>query len=418
MTEKFMNKLVEYLLIIFGSILISCSDDNREYEFPTGNGTIRFSQLVVGEITNVIFTYRNYLIEDKEIKGKRYLYVSDNLGKSWKQFENPYGDIEYFHIYSTGDMMFATKSWCYYIDSELTKITPSQVYDYGGEEFKAVAKMHFFQEGDAKNYIWKLEDVEINVWGDYSLGMSDDPNYIARIWYSTDYGRTIKCAIRFDKTRIDGNVQNCRHTHGVRFDRFDKTFYITTGDFDSQCQLIKGKYEINSDQWIFQRLGSGMYYKLLGMYFDRDNAYLVTDYNYYDEDFQPGLIKCNKNYLYDITHFEYLYRNEDFQALLLFESDMNGNKVITPDGRGKDIYYARDNYNFVKIPTSVGKCILGFTSPNYNGDVYARVGSGRLSNFFNFTRAMRNSGVFDYMRFEEQNSSFFDDDFFFIYQND
>ena len=144
-----------------------------------------------------------------------------------------------------------------------------------------------------------------------------------------------------------------------------------------------------------------------------DNAY-----DYYDEDFQPGLIKCNKNYLYDITHFEYLYRNEDFQALLLFESDMNGNKVITPDGRGKDIYYARDNYNFVKIPTSVGECILGFTSPNYNGDVYARFATGKLSEFFNFTHAMRNSGVIDYMRFEEQNSSFFDDDFFFIYQND
>ena len=48
----------------------------------------------------------------------------------------------------------------------------------------------------------------------------------------------------------------------------------------SFIQLIKGKYEINSDQWIFQRLGSGKNYKLLGMYFDRDNAYLVTDYNY------------------------------------------------------------------------------------------------------------------------------------------
>lgn len=400
---------------------ISCSDsdDYEEHVFPTDNESLTFSRLEVSDITNVIFTYRNYLIEDREIKGKRYICISKDLGKTWKEFENQYGDIVYFHIYSTGDMLFSTKSWCYNIDSSLNKINPSQVYDYDGGEFVPVAVEHFFQIGDLKNYVWKLDDKEIHVWGDYSYAGKTDPKYVARVWYSTDFGKTVKCAIRFDQTQIDGKVKNCRHTHGVRFDKFEETFYVPTGDTDSESQLIKGKYDPYNDQWNFVRIGSGKNYKFSRIYFDENNAYLVTDYT--GNNNQTGLIRCNKNYLHDKSHFEYVYVNPDNQALTCCEFDMNGNKIITPDLTGKDfIYYARDNYDFIKIPTTVKRVITGFTSPNYNGDVYARLGAQsypfKLAYYFNFTQSMRNSGVRDYMAFKEQKSSFFDEDFFFTYR--
>lgn len=99
---------------------------------------------------------------------------------------------------------------------------------------------------------------------------------------------------------------------------------------------------------------------------------------------------------------------------------MNGNKVLTPDGTGKNfIYYAKGNYNFKKIPTSRSGWITGFTSPNYNGDVYARINPGfpfTIYNYFNFTESMRNSGVIDYMDIKEPKSLYFDEDFFFNYQ--
>ena len=417
------RKLFLPIMIILGSVFASCSSEEiEEYVFPTEGESIKISKFVVGDICDVIFTYRNFLIEDKSKDGKRYICVSKDLGKSWHDFENTYGDIVYVHIFSTGDILFATKDWCYCIDKELSEITPSQVYDYNGSVFKPVAIEHFFQIGDVKNYIWKIDRIELIAWGDYSYAYDYDPNYVARVWYTTDYGRTVRCAIRFDQTKIDGKVQNCRHTHGVRYDRFDNTFYIPTGDARSEIQLIKGKYNSADDKWDFHRIGSHMYYKFARIYFDQNNVYLVTDYGGRNK--PTGLVKCNKNSLHDRSCFDYIYDNPDKQAFSTCEFDMNGNKVLTPDLTGQGfIYYARDNYDFKKIPVTGNGLISGFTSPNYNGDVYARFSLNpsfpfRLTNYFNFTQSMRNSGVFDYMLFSEQIPTFFDEDFFFTYQNE
>lgn len=426
------------LLFVLGCFIISCGDSNdyfdEEFIFPVvvtptdsdSDSTsvippkepIRFSELKVGETTDVIFSARNYLIEDKIVGDKRYLRISQDLGNTWKEFENTFGDLVYFHIFSTGDMLFATMNWCYYIDKELTAIYPSQVYDYNGKIFEPVAKEHFFQIGDNKNYIYTIDDVEILVWGDYSYGEVSDRNYVARVWYTFDYGRSVKCAIKFNETRIDGKVQNCRHTHGVRYDRFDKVFYIPTGDSNTHCQLIKGNYYPQNDKWEFHRIGSGNNYKFSRIYFDRDYAYLMTDYT--TKEFSTGIIKCKKDSLQDYSYFEYLYQNEEYWPLTCCEFDMNGNRVLTPDGTGKTfIFYTRDNYSFKKIPTSRSGWITGFTSPNHNGDVYARISTRfpfYLNKCFNFTESMRNSGVVDYMDIREPKSLYFDEDFFFNYQ--
>lgn len=424
------------LLLVVGWLFISCGDSDdysdEGFIFPVdvsdsesdstgvkpGPESIKFSELKVGAVTDVVFSARNFIIKENEKNGKKYLRISKNLGNTWKEFENTYGDLVYFHIFSTGDMLFATTSWCYYIDKELTSITPSQVYDYNGNIFEPVAKEHFFQIGDCKNYIWSIDGNEILVWGDYSYGGGSDPNYIARVWYTVDKGQSVRCIIKFNETKIDGKVQKCRHTHGVRFDRFDKTFYIPTGDSGSQCQLIKGFYDSQNDKWEFHRIGSGNNYKFSRIYFNKEYAYLMTDYT--TKEFSTGIIKCKKDSLFDSSKFEYLYQNDENRALTTCEFDMNGNRVITPDNTGKTfIYYTRYDYNFKKIQTNIKACITGFTSPNYNGDVYARISQGfpfKLSNNFNFTESMRNSGVVDYMDIKEPKSLYYDEDFFFNYQ--
>lgn len=424
-------------LLTLGSIFLSCGKNDElfddEFVFPiinertdsdtissdhpTPKEPIKFTKLTIGEITDVIYSARNYIIEDKTLDNKRTLRISKDMGNTWKEFENTFGNIVYFHVFSTGDMLFATSSWCYYIDSSLTSITPSQVYDYDGEVFKPVAIEHFFQIGDSKNYIWRIEGNEILVWGDYSYGQGTDPNYIARVWYTKDFGRTVKCAINFNKTKIDGKVLRCRHTHGVRFDKFDKCFYIPTGDHGDQCQLIKGEYNSQNDSWVFHRLGYGINYKFSRIYFDKDYLYFVTDYT--TEQTQTGLLKCKKDSLSDISKFEYLYKNEENRALTTLEFDMNGNRVLTPDGTGNTfIYYTRGNYEFKKIPISKKGWITGFSSPNYAGNVFARICTSfpfYLNKCFNFTEAMRNSGVIDFMEIKESKSLYYDEDFFFTY---
>ena len=424
------------LLFVLGCLFISCGDSDdyidEEFIFPvdvpvsdsdstsviTPKEPIVFSELKVVAVTDVVYSARNFIIKENEKNGKKYLRISKDLGNTWKEFENTFGDIVYFHIFSTGDMLFATTSWCYYVDKKLSSITPSQIYDYSGKVFEPVAKEHFFQIGDCKNYIWKIDGVELLVWGDYSYGGTNDPNYVARVWYTTDYGHSVKCAIKFNETKIDGKVQKCRHTHGVRYDRFDKVFYIPTGDSNTHCQLIKGNYDPQNDKWEFHRIGSGNNYKFSRIYFDRDYAYLMTDYT--TKEFSTGIIKCKKDSLQDYSYFEYLYQNEEYWPLTCCEFDMNGNRVITPDNTGKTfIYYTRYDYNFKKIQTNIKACITGFTSPNYNGDVYARISQGfpfKLSNNFNFTESMRNSGVVDYMDIKEPKSLYYDEDFFFNYQ--
>jgi hypothetical protein len=414
-----------YIDVKTDSIIVSDSDTlyiPNIYDYFDFNTTqiepISINELLISEKSDVIYSARNYLIENKKVEDKRFLRISQDLGKTWKEFENTYGDLVYFHIFSTGDMLFATMNWCYYIDKELTAIYPSQIYDYNGSVFEPVAKEHFFQIGDNKNYLWKIDSNEILVWGDYSLGDASDPKYVARVWYSTDYGHSIRCAIKFDETKIDGKVQNCRHTHGVRFDRFDNAFYIPTGDAGKQCQLIKGKYNPKIDKWEFHRLGSGNNYKFSRIYFNKYYAYMVTDYT--TKEFQTGIIRCRKDSLQDSSKFKYLYQNEENWPLTTCEFDMNGNKVLITDGTGTTfVYYARGNYDFKKIPTSRKGWITGFTSPNNNGDVYARISTDfpfYLVRYFNFTESMRNSGVIDYMDIKEPKSLYYDEDFFFNYQ--
>ena len=252
------------LLLLFGIFFISCgdADDIFDDEFlfpvdvtpsdsdstvtPAPKEPIRFSELKVGDATDVVYSARNFIIEETERDGRRYLRISKDLGNTWKEFENTYGDLVYFHIFSTGDMLFATMNWCYYIDKELTAIYPSQVFDYDGNVFQPIAKEYFFQVGDCKNHIWEIDETEIIVWGDYNA-TTWDANYISRVWYSADYGKTVKCAIKFNETKINGKVQKCRHTHGVRFDKYDKVFYIMTGDEGDHNQLIKGTYNPQND---------------------------------------------------------------------------------------------------------------------------------------------------------------------------
>ena len=438
MKNRLKLSLITPCFFLLWFVSISCGESDhvfdKEFVFPSevtdSSNTstseqrpkepIKFSELKVSESTDIVYSARNFIIEKKEKNDKKYIRISKDLGKTWKELENPYGDLVYFHIFSTGDMLFATTNWCYYIDSSLTSITPSQVYDYNGTIFQPVALEHFFQIGDSKNYIWTIDGHEILAWGDYSYGQGTDPKYVARVWYTNDLGRTVKCAIKFNETKIDGKIQKCRHTHGVRFDKFDKCFYIPTGDSANECQLIRGEYNPQQDLWEFHRLGYGIKYKFSRIYFDKDYLYFVTDYT--TAQTQTGLLRCKKDSLNDTSKFEYLYKNEENRALTTLEFDMNGNKILTPDGTGKTfIYYARGNFDFKKIPTSRKGWISGFTSPNYDGIVYARINPGfpfTIYNYFNFTESMRNSGVVNYMKMEAPNSLFFDEDFFFNYYND
>lgn len=400
------NRFLQILaLIATTGLLHSCSTDHNELENDsiTNKKSSDFSYLTIAEPTSITFSAMNYIIKDEEIGGTRYLIISKDLGKTWNYLENTHGDPVYFHIFSNGEILYATTLGCYYIDNELTSVQESQVTDYNGKPFKSVAFDHFCQYLDLRNIFHIVNGKEMVAWSDYSFAESTDRKYIARMWYTTDYGRTVKCAIKFNETKIDGTRQNVRHTHGVFYDPYSETFYITTGDKGSQCQLIRGNYNTEDDTWEFHRLGSGYNYKFGRIFFDKDYVYLLTDYT---TDLQRGIIKCRKDGLDNIYNFEYLYSNPDSQALSCYTEDKNGNRLLTGDYTGRGfIYYAYKDFNFKKITTSkTSNTINGFTSPNNAGDIYARLGTGKITGvvmtigkLFNLTESMRQSGVTNFM---------------------
>lgn len=391
-------------LILTISLLISCSTEDPEL----GNDSISknklpdFTLLTISEPTSIAYSAMNYIIKDEVKDSIRYLVVSKDLGKTWNYLENTHGDPVYFHIFSNGEILYATTLGCYYIDNTLTTVQESQISDYNGKPFKSVALDHFCQYADLRNIFHTVNGKEIVAWSDYSFAGSSDRKYIARMWYTTDYGRTVKCAIKFNETLIDGTIQKVRHTHGVYYDPYSETFYITTGDNGNECQLIKGIYYPDNDNWEFHRMGSGYNYKFSRIFFDKNYAYLITDYT---TDLQRGIIKCRKDCLDNASNFEYMYSNPDNQALSCYTEDKNGNRILTGDYTGKGfIYYAYKDYTFMKIPTNKSKnAIDGFTSPNDAGDIYARLGTGAFSGvvtigkLFNLTESLRQSGVTNFM---------------------
>lgn len=402
---NFVTKFIQInTLIATIGMLLSCSTDYPEL----GNDTIQkekqsgFSYLTVAEPTSVTYSAMNYIIKDEVKDSIRYLVVSNDLGKTWNYLENTHGDPVYFHIFSNGEILYATTLGCYYIDNTLTSIQESQVIDYNGKPFKSVAYDHFCHYLDLRNIFHIVNGKEIVAWSDYSFAGTSDRKYIARMWYSADYGRTVKCIIKFNETQIDGIIQNVRHTHGVYYDPYTEIFYITTGDNGNQCQLIKGNYNTENDTWEFHRLGCGNNYKFGPIFFDKNYAYLITDYT---TDLQRGIIKCRKDGLDNSANFEYLYSSPDNKALTCYTEDKNGNRILTGDYTGKGfIYFAYKDYTFMKIPTSKSSnTINGFTSPNNAGDVYARLGKGTftgivtIGKLFNLTESMRQSGVSNFM---------------------
>lgn len=349
-------------------------------------------------VSSVVYTAMNYIIKDEEFEGVRYLLISNDLGQTWNQIDHTFGEITHFHIFSNGEMMFATlQNKCFHVNSALDTVTESTVIDYDGSLFVPDAIQHFYQS-DQRNYIFTIDDVEIHAWGDYSLGMGDDPNYISRVWYTTDNGVTIKCALKFGTTLIDGSAIGVRHTHGLYFNRYNNKFYIPTGDSNNECQLIEGEYNPTSDSWEFHRLGMGQLWKFGRMYFDELFTYLITDYTHAGA--RTGILKCRTTELNDITKYQYLYSEPNGQALSSYDEDLYGNKIITPDYTGAGfIYYATGDLKFKKVNLSRNVVVSGITSANYNGDVYART-SGfpyQLSNrMYNLSKSIRQSGLSSY----------------------
>lgn len=349
----------------------------------------------------VFATAMNYILKTEIIDGTDYIKISQDLGKTWTQIPNILGDIVSYHFFSDGTIMLCSPQKVYWTNDYLT-LNEATVYDHDGSVFVPTSR-HFFamQTGDKLDFVG---DTEIYAWGDYHVDGTP-----ARIWYTTDNGRTIKCSARFGVTNMGGVVRSIRHIHRVYYHQKSDYWYVTTGDSGNECMIIRGRFTPSTDTWAWEVLNSGIYYKFGNIMIDDDNmAFMITDYTEASQSEEKGIYRVHASNLGDFSKYRMIYKAEPSEwgaiapvSLLL---DPNGSKVILPDYLGAGyIWVASEGLDFKRVTVSPNILLAYTIGENYKGDIYcvAYEGGNNLrlnSGSYNLTKALRNAGMSNFMR--------------------
>lgn len=365
------------------------------------NSNLVPNSIIMPKIEYVFATAMNYVLKTETINDSSYIKISQDLGKTWTQIPNILGDIVAYHFFSDGTIMLCSPQKVYWTDDYLT-LNEATVYDHDGSVFVPTSR-HFFamQTGDKLDFVG---DTEIHSWGDYHVDGTP-----ARIWYTTDNGRTIKCSARFGVTDMGGVVRSIRHIHRVYYHQKTDYWYVTTGDFGAECMIIRGRYTPSTDTWAWEVLNSGIYYKFGNIMIDDDNmAFMITDYTEASQAEEKGIYRVHASNLGDFSKYRMIYKAEPSEwgsiapvSLLL---DPNGNKVILPDWLGSGyIWVASEGLDFKRVTVSPNVLLTYTLGENYNGDIYCVAYEGgnnlRLSSgSYNLTKALRNAGMSNFMR--------------------
>lgn len=177
--------------------------------------------------------------------------------------------------------------------------------------------------------------------------------------------------------------------------------YITSGDQDKQCMLIKGQYL--DSKWRFTLLGQGPLFKFDSLYISGDYMYLFCDYTGYG---QTGVLRVQIANACDFTKYEYVYIcSENLPILRSFK--IGKYSFITYDGsvKGK-MLFSYDSKPYRNLPVLFGdesNSISFLSNPDNDGLVLARIGSGynitdiKLNGrMYDFTNGMRAAGIDDF----------------------
>ena len=177
--------------------------------------------------------------------------------------------------------------------------------------------------------------------------------------------------------------------------------YITSGDVDEQCLLIKGHY--SEGKWSYTLLGKGSLYKFDGVYVEEPYLVLLCDYTGYG---QTGIVRVPITEAKEIAKYEYVYVcPENLPVLRAF--NVGKYSFITYDGsvKGKLLCsYDKKTYRNLPLSFDIGYQSVSFlSSPNNAGLVLVRAGNGynitdlKLNDsMYNLTDGMRAAGFKDF----------------------
>ena len=357
----------------------------------------------------VIGTHLNYIIKCEDENGTNYLKFSNDLGKTWVKKENKYGNIKYIHFFLDCSILICTDEKCFVVSNDFSAMEESAIYGLDGETFAPIDKNNFFSYDNP--FIHIFDGTEVFAWGEYKLDGTP------RGWYTVDGGKTIKCFLESGKTSIEGNVITFTHFHGVYYNKYDKNWYITTGDTPSQCYIIKATYDVSLDKWKFEVVANGPQFKLTQWRFDEYYTYFCTDYTEDSEYYKnKGIMRCPTSKLSDYSNYTFLYKapQEEFGNIALSNVtiDNHGYKFLMPDYLGLGLFwFATDGWDFKKVKLTETDLEFGYwLGDNYNGDLYVTIYNNdfpfNADNLIlnapavNLTKILRENGIVDFKKNE------------------
>lgn len=303
-----------------------------------------------------------------------YLFLTNN-GTVVKKLAVNLPIIKFAYLFGNDYVMFASHTKMYYSHDWIT-FSESTVLDINGSTFVPKTYDNFTNYRTDKNrHI--VDGHEIYCWGNYSVASTTQ--YIGiNIWYTADYGVTIKSAYKFRDTRLDVSnpILFARHFHAVNFDPATGKFLFQTGDHTvddvPESHVIEGVYNYSLDQWTFTLIGSGDNYKWL-------TAAYIGEYIYFAHDISPGGLKrVKKTEVADYTKFQLVFATPN-DCMGFINKGNEGIVLITKFGGTYDtrkFWYTPDLINFNEI---TGTPPVGYSSnvTVYNG--YRGIANGKCT---------------------------------------
>ncbi|MEM7014969.1 MAG: hypothetical protein AAF585_26210, partial [Verrucomicrobiota bacterium] len=248
-------------------------------------------------------------------------------------------------ILGNGNIIFATLNQLYLSTDQLESFRKITVLNPDGGDYLPHTPTNpekpgwYFHALDGV-HTWDVNGKEMLVWGNYCnvLGGPVPVN----IYYSTDFGETVKIAYSFgqnprfmDGQQLLGDPDNdtiCRHIHCVAYNPVENAFYCATGDRDvgirhHEVHWLRGVYDAERDSWEWKVLVSTNYnsrFKSGGINFVDGQLYWAADANGSlkpGETYDRGIFRCDPKDIANKEKHTQLFNPEYESANMLIEDD-------------------------------------------------------------------------------------------------
>ncbi len=264
------------------------------------------------------------------------VYLSEDNGRTWPH-SAAFADarhIVFSCILGNGNVLFSSLAKLYLSTDSLQTIQQVTVKQPDGSDYLPHEPQNpanpgwYFHTISGVN-TWNVKGTEMLVWGNYCnvIGGATPVN----IYYSTDYGQTVKIAYSFGPNpyfRDDGsggggksgmllgNPDNpvvCRHVHDVEYNAAEDAFYACTGDIDRgaglECHWLRGTYDAARDVWDWKVIvsdASNSRYKSGGINCVDGRIYWISDSNG-PKPYDRGIFCCDPEDLTDLAKHTRLF---------------------------------------------------------------------------------------------------------------